>query len=241
MVRLRRNDFCVDVLELRVAVGMVRAFVRLAIELARKAEFDQFLAHSVGADPMAHRRQRFSEFVHALGDPCQRSHGIAQGRGFDEPRKFGNEAGINLRDSPTPAPGAANLALGKRFPIQVVIAAIDRRARKTRNPRHYGQTAPPGGSHLGRRKQPPPAFVELAPNGVPAISNRVFVDHAPRVRLFVEIRNPSKTHSDPPPKQARFGYCSKCPKTGLPANVEKHFERIMDRGAVHKALKDEGL
>jgi glutathione S-transferase len=30
-------------------------------------------------------------------------------------------------------------------------------------------------------------------------------------------------------------------KTGLPANVEKHFERMMDRGAVRKALKDEGL
>lgn len=30
-------------------------------------------------------------------------------------------------------------------------------------------------------------------------------------------------------------------KTGLPANVEKHFERIMDRGAARKALKDEGL
>jgi glutathione S-transferase len=30
-------------------------------------------------------------------------------------------------------------------------------------------------------------------------------------------------------------------KTGLPANVEKHFKRMMNRVAVRKALKDEGL
>ena len=39
--------------------------MRLAIELARKAKFDQFLAHGVGADRMSHRCQRFSEFC-----PC---------------------------------------------------------------------------------------------------------------------------------------------------------------------------
>ena len=93
----------------------------------------------------------------------------SQGRRIDEPRKFGNEAGINLGDSPTPAP-ARRTCLGKRFRIQIVLAAIDRRAGKTRYPRHNGQTAPPTGSHLGCRKQPPPAFVELAPNGVPAVS-----------------------------------------------------------------------
>jgi glutathione S-transferase len=30
-------------------------------------------------------------------------------------------------------------------------------------------------------------------------------------------------------------------KTGLPTNVERHFERMMDRPAVRKALEDEGL
>jgi hypothetical protein len=29
--------------------------------------------------------------------------------------------------------------------------------------------------------------------------------------------------------------------TGLSPNVEKHFERMMDRPAVRKALEDEGL
>ena len=53
-------------------------------------------------------------------------------------------------------------------------------------------------------------FVELAPDRVPAISDGVFVDHAPRVRLFVETRNPSKpSHTDA--HRARFDYCSECP------------------------------
>jgi glutathione S-transferase len=30
-------------------------------------------------------------------------------------------------------------------------------------------------------------------------------------------------------------------KTGLPPNVEQHFERMIDRPAVRKALEDEGL
>src|SRR5208283_3406245 len=177
--------------------------MRLAIELARKAKFDQFLAHGVGADRMSHRCQRFSEFVHALGNPYQGPHGIAQGRWFDEPLEFSNEAGINLGYSPTPAAGTANLVFCRRFRIQIVLAAIDRRAGKTSNPRHDGETAPPSGSHLSRREQPPPAFVELAPNGIPAISNRAFVDHATRLRPRAEIRNPSKpSHTDAPQQSA---------------------------------------
>jgi hypothetical protein len=151
-VRLRRNDFCVDVLELRVAVGMFRAFIRLAIELAREAELDQLLVHRIGADRMARRRQRSSEFFHALGNPDQGPHGIAQGRGFDEPPEFSNETRISLANRPPPATGTANSAFRQRFRIEIVLAAIDRRAGKTRNPRHDGQTTPPSGSHLSRRE-----------------------------------------------------------------------------------------
>ncbi len=97
------------------------------------------------------------------------------GDAWDRPRspvrgaaKFRNEAGINLGNSPTPAPGTANLVFCKWFRIQIVLAAIDRRAGKAR-----------------------------APNCIPAISNGAFVDHPTRVRPFAEIRNPSKpSHKD---------------------------------------------
>ena len=105
--------------------------------------------------------------------------------------------GINLGDSPAPATGTANLVFCKRFRIQIVLAAADRRAGKTRNPRHDGQTTPPSRSHLSRREQSPPAFVELAPNGIPAISNGVFVDHPTDLRLFAKVRNPGDlNHAD---------------------------------------------
>jgi hypothetical protein len=39
LVCLRRNDFCADVFELGISVGMFRAFIRLAIGVARKSEF----------------------------------------------------------------------------------------------------------------------------------------------------------------------------------------------------------
>jgi putative acetyltransferase len=203
MVRLRR----IDVLKLRVAVWMFRAFIRLAIELAREAEFDQFLAHGVGADRMSHRRQRFSQFVHALGDRYQGPHGVAQGPWFDETLEFRNEAGINLGNSPTPAAGAANLVFRKRFRIQIVFAAIDRRAGKTSNPRHDGETTPPSGSHL---------------NGCPRSSRlRPTVSHRYRMAPSSIIKptyacSPKsgipasrvQTHAS----RARFSYCSECPK-----------------------------
>ena len=66
-----------------------------------------------------------------LADPYQGPHGIAQGRRFDEPLEFRKEPGINLGDSPAPAAGTANLVFSKRFRIQIVLAAIDRRAGKT--------------------------------------------------------------------------------------------------------------
>src|SRR5262245_33434841 len=51
---LRHNDFCVDVLELRIAIGTASAFVGLAIVLAREAKLHEFLAYRVGADGMSH-------------------------------------------------------------------------------------------------------------------------------------------------------------------------------------------
>jgi hypothetical protein len=52
--------------------------------------------------------------------------------------------------------------------------------------------APAGGPHLGRRAQAPTPFVELAADGLPAILNGVFIDHATDLRLFAEIRNPGE-------------------------------------------------
>src|SRR6516164_1284975 len=66
LLGLRRNHYRVHVFELGVAVGMVRAFIRLAIELAREAEFHQLRADGIGTDRMSHLGQRHRELRHAF-------------------------------------------------------------------------------------------------------------------------------------------------------------------------------
>src|ERR1700733_910642 len=59
---------------------------------------------------------------------------------------------------------------------------------------------PAGRSPLARREHPPPAFVKLRADHVPAIANRIFIDHAIRdtsVRLDPESRRPESTRRTP--------------------------------------------
>ena len=72
-------------------------------------------------------------------------------------------------------------------------AAIDGRTGKPGDPRDHRKPAPAGRSHLARREHPPPAFVKLRADHVPAIANRIFIDHPIRdtsVRLDPESRRP---------------------------------------------------
>src|SRR5580658_10106841 len=62
---LRRNHLGIDVFELRVAVGMLRALVRRAVRLPAVAERQQQSAHAVGADPVTHPLQGDSQLVMA--------------------------------------------------------------------------------------------------------------------------------------------------------------------------------
>ena len=201
---LRRHDLRVDVLELRVAIGMLRAFVRLAIVLAREAELHQLLAHRVGADRMAHLRQRRGELVHALRHPDQRAHGIAERRRLDEALQARARGRIALAATALrPPPLRRTCPFGSGAAVEIVLAAIDRRAGEPGDPRHDRETAPAGRLHLGRREQAPPALVELRADRLPAIANGIFVDHATDLRLFAEIRNPaSPSHTDARPRSA---------------------------------------
>ena len=132
---LRGDDLSVDVLELRVAVGMLCAFIRLAIELAREAELHQLLAHGIGADRMPHCRQRFSKLAHALRHPNQGPHRIAESGRLDKALELGHKLWIRFGNGPTPAARAANPALRQRIRVEIVLAAIDRRVGEPRDPR----------------------------------------------------------------------------------------------------------
>src|SRR6476646_378594 len=176
--RLGGNDMSVDVLELRVAIGMARAFVGLAIVLTREAELDELLLHRVGADRMAHLAQSLGELVHALRHPDQRAHGIAQRRRFDKASQRRNEPRVLLSHSLATGAAAANPTLRQGFAGEIVLAAVDGGARKPRDARDNRERPPTGRPHLAGREQAPPSLVEFRADRFPPGANRIFVDHA---------------------------------------------------------------
>ena len=66
---LRRKHLAVDMLELGIAIGMVRAFIGLAVRLPRKAKPGEKLAHAVRADRMPHPGEGGRKFVEAFRNP----------------------------------------------------------------------------------------------------------------------------------------------------------------------------
>ncbi len=66
---LRRENFAIDVLELGISIGVMRAFVRLAVGLARKAEPSEQLAHGVRADFVPHLNEGRRQLVEAFRYP----------------------------------------------------------------------------------------------------------------------------------------------------------------------------
>ena len=152
------------------AVRVLRAFLSLAIVLAREAELHQFLAHRIGADRMPHGGQDRGQFVHALRHPQQRAHGIAERGRFEEALQCGHETGISRGDSLAAGAGTPHLTFRQFLAIEIVLAAIDGRTGKPGDPRDHRKPAPAGRSHLARREHPPPAFVKLRADHVPAIA-----------------------------------------------------------------------
>ena len=110
-----------------------------------------------------------------------------------------------------PATVAANLPLRQRLRVEIVLAAIDRRAGEPGDPRDDRETAPAGGPHLARREQSPPALVELRADRLPAIPNGVLVDHATDL-MFAAGWNPRHLSHTDARHGLRFSYCSECPK-----------------------------
>jgi hypothetical protein len=99
----------------------------------------------------------------------------------------------------TTATGAANPPLRQRLCIDILLAAIDRRAGEPGDLRDDRETASTSRPHLRRRKQPPPPLVEPRADSIPSQSYRGLVDHAIDLPRFAENRNPQYlSQSDAP-------------------------------------------
>ena len=74
----------------------------------------------------------------------------------------------------------ANAARRKRLRIELPQATAQHGSRVTRNLRCRLQASPLGRADGASSKQTPPPLIELPAHVVPAATNRMYVDHAPR-------------------------------------------------------------
>ena len=174
---LRRNHLCVDVLELRVAVGMLRSLVGLAVRLPPVAEARQQALHAAGADLVALLLQRDGQLVVALRHPQQGAHGIAERGRLDDAAQVLHQRRVSAQRPPA-ATGAPNPPLRQRRGNEIRLAAAECRARNPGDLRDRLQTTPTRRPDLSGCEHPPPALIELAADGLPAFANRLPVDHA---------------------------------------------------------------
>src|ERR1039457_1718962 len=126
VLSLRFSDLCVDIFELSVSIGVFRAFIRLAIELACVSDTNQLLIYGIGTDRVSHFGQSRCKLIRAFRNPKQRPHGVAQGRRVDQTLERGDKAWILVTDCTTPAAGATNRPFRQRPRIEIILAAIDR-------------------------------------------------------------------------------------------------------------------
>src|SRR5208283_5277176 len=186
---LMRFNLRVDVLELRVAIGMASAFLALAIDLTAVAEAFEQLRDAARRNAMPHVAQRRGELGVAFRHPQQRSHRIAERRRLEQTPQVFQQRRILARQRRPSAAGASNVSRddGRR---QIAQPAIDGAARYSGRPRNSGYAAKPGRTRLRRRKQATPAFVESSTQSLIPFPNRCFINHAAVINQPMAARNP---------------------------------------------------
>src|SRR6202167_6129392 len=197
---------------------MLRAFLGLAIVLAREAELHQFLAHRIGADRMPHGGQDRGQFVHALRHPQQRAHGIAERGRFEEALQCGHETGISRGDSLAAGAGTPYLTFRQFLAIEIVLAAIDGRTGKPGDPRDHRKPRP------GRPFSPRPPRTSAArvrqASSRPCPSDSESHLHRschPGYKCSPRSGIPTPRVNPPHARAPRFAYCSGRPKATLRA------------------------
>ena len=191
---LMRFDLRVDVLELRVAIGMASAFLALAIDLTPIAEAFEQLGNPARGNAMSHVAQRRGEFGVAFRHPQQRSHRIAERRRLEQPPQVFQQRRIFARQRQPSAAGASNFLSGDGR-RQISQPTIDGAARYSRRPRNRGNAAKPRRARLRRREQATPSFVETRAQSFIPLPNRRFINHAAVINQLGSPKESRQTKS----------------------------------------------
>ena len=184
----------VDVLELRIAIGVAAAFEGLAVDLPTVAQQRQQLGNAALADPVSLGTQRVRQLRVALGHPQQRAHWIAHCRRFQQPPQIVEQRGILGGQRMPPAAGAPDHTGQRPRVIEVLEAATNRAACNAGGARRGRDPTVPGRSRFRRRKQPSAAFVQTATNRTIPFANRRLIHHAQTLRRHLTAPESSKSN-----------------------------------------------
>jgi hypothetical protein len=80
--------------------------------------------------------------------------------------------------------------------VEIILAAVDRRARQPRDLRHQRQPTAPCRALFGRRKQPATAFVQFRAERLPPNPNRCRVNHDSDLQSKPAFGNPQPNQTD---------------------------------------------
>ena len=161
--RQRVLHLFVDVLELGVAVGMVRPLAGLPIGLQAVSEVAQKIGDHVVRDAMPETSKLGRQIAQALGGPPQRRHRIAACRRLHQGSEIAEQRRIGVHEGRASGPLPAHPTrrrLGRRLAAQFRQPATDRAARNAGDPRDGHDPATPSRQRFRRCKPTSPALVQ---------------------------------------------------------------------------------
>jgi hypothetical protein len=179
---LERLHFGIDMLELRVAIGVAGTFAGLAVGLQAEVEALQQPPDQLLTGDEAPLGQRRGEMALAQADPPQGRLRITADRRLHQVIQSFQDTGLRLdRGLLSAAPPANPLATPHRPGPQVCHAAADRAAGNAGRPRNRGDAAMAGGARFTRGEQASVSLIEERPECIEAGLDGIGVDHSARL------------------------------------------------------------
>jgi len=175
-------NLVVEVVELRVSIGVLGPLPRLAVRLQRIALLHQQLGHQSGADGVPHGLQFGRQLARALRRPAQRCVGQARRRRLQQRGQIRQQRRVFVGGALAPSPAPPNpLRLDRICRRQLLKASRNRRSRDPCRADHDSDATVPQTLGLGRRPQTARTLRQHRRQRFVFGSNRVSV-HTPSYR-----------------------------------------------------------
>jgi len=142
-----------------------------------RAKVGQKLAHSICADRMSHLMEGRRQLIEAFRNLQQRADRIAKRGRLHKAAQVVQKRRIMRCQPATAAAFPANPPARQRRSIEVLEPSQESAACKPGDARYSRQPRASRCSDLRCRKKPPPALIKLGADRIPALSNRLSVDH----------------------------------------------------------------